>query len=95
MLGISRGAKDYLVGECKFKKAPFSYSEYLDTLAKLTPLKQKAKFYYALFSENGFDNKIVTAVQIPLHRITDSASNGSVFPVVTEHFSASSDHAFL
>ena len=34
-------------------------------------------------------------VQIPLHRITDSASNGSVFPVVTEHFSASSDHAFL
>lgn len=36
-----------------------------------------------------------TNLQIPLHRITDSASNGSVFPVVTEHFSASSDHAFL
>ena len=34
-------------------------------------------------------------LQILLHRITDSASNGSVFPVVTEHFSASSDHAFL
>ena len=34
-------------------------------------------------------------MQIPLHRITDFASNGSVFPVVTEHFSASSDHAFL
>lgn len=34
-------------------------------------------------------------LQIPLHRITDSASNGSVFPVVTEHFSASSDHVFL
>jgi len=33
-------------------------------------------------------------VQIPLHRITDSASNGSVFLVVTERFSASSDHAF-
>lgn len=38
---------------------------------------------------------MMTYVQIPLHRITDSASNGSVFPVVTEHFSASSDHAFL
>ena len=38
---------------------------------------------------------INTRMQIPLHRITDSASNGSVFPVVTEHFSASSDHAFL
>ena len=35
------------------------------------------------------------SLQIPLHRITDSASNGSVFPVVTERFSASSDHAFL
>ena len=34
-------------------------------------------------------------MQIPLHRITDSANTGSVFPVVTEHFSASSDHAFL
>lgn len=34
-------------------------------------------------------------VQIPLHRVTDSANNGSVFPVVMEHFSASSDHALL
>ena len=33
--------------------------EYLDTLAKLTPLKEKAKFYYALFSESGFDEKII------------------------------------
>ena len=39
--------------------------------------------------------RLPNCVQIPLHRITDSASNGSVFPVVTEHFSASSDHAFL
>lgn len=50
----------------------------------------------------GKDNDMAVArytlavnMQIPLHRITDSASNGSVFPVVTEHFSASSDHAFL
>lgn len=44
------------------------------------------------------ENRLTTnnaRMQIPLHRITDSASNGSVFPVVTEHFSASSDHAFL
>ena len=34
-------------------------------------------------------------LQIPLHRITDSVCNGSVFPVVTEHFSAFSDHALL
>ena len=47
-----------MVGECKFKKEPFSYTEYLVTLSKLTPLKEKAQFYYALFSESGFDEKI-------------------------------------
>lgn len=59
LLCIDRNAKEYLVGECKFKGVPFSYSEYLDTLAKLSPLKEKAKFYYALFSESGFDEKMI------------------------------------
>ena len=59
ILCIDRGAKEYLVGECKFKGVPFSYSEYCDTVAKLSPLKEKAKFHYALFSENGFDKKII------------------------------------
>lgn len=59
ILCIGRGSKDYLVGECKFRNSPFSYSEYLDTVAKLTPQKPKSKFYYALFSENGFDKKII------------------------------------
>ena len=58
LLAIDRSGKEYLVGECKFKKEPFTYGEYLDTLAKLTPLKKDAKFHYALFSENGFDDKI-------------------------------------
>ncbi len=58
VLCIDRMGENYLVGECKFRGVPFSYSEYLDTLAKLTPLKEKAKFYYALFSESGFDEKI-------------------------------------
>ena len=26
-------------------------------MAKLTPLKETAKFYYALFSESGFDKR--------------------------------------
>ena len=30
-----------------------------NTLAKLTPQKNTAKFHYALFAENGFDKKIV------------------------------------
>ena len=59
LLGIDREGKNYLVGECKFKASPFSYSEYLDTLAKLTPQKANAKFYYALFSESGFHARIL------------------------------------
>ncbi len=68
LLCIDRNATEYLVGECKFKGTPFSYSEYLDTLAKLTPLKEKAQFYYALFSENGFDEKV----------LSDAAANGTL-----------------
>jgi len=59
LLGIDRDAKEYLVGECKFKNTPFDYSEYLDTKAKLTSLKDTSKFYYALFSKSGFDDKIL------------------------------------
>lgn len=59
LLCIDQKGENYMVGECKFKKEPFTYTEYLNTLSKLTPLKEKAKFYYALFSESGFDEKIV------------------------------------
>ena len=63
LLCIDKDAKEYLVGECKFKKTPFSYSEYLDTLAKLAPQKEHAKFHYALFSESGFDEKIIAEAE--------------------------------
>lgn len=59
LLAVDKNATAYLVGECKFKKHPFRYSEYLDTTAKLTPQKKKAEFCYALFSESGFDKKIL------------------------------------
>lgn len=63
LLAIGREEKEYLVGECKFKKDPFSYSEYLNTKTKLTPLQEKAEFFYALFSESGFDEKIVAEAE--------------------------------
>ena len=63
LLAISRDAKEYLVGEFKFKKTVFLYSDYLDTIAKLTPLKQKSKFYYAFFSESRFDDKVENAAK--------------------------------
>lgn len=59
ILAVNRTTGEYLVGECKFRNSPFSYTEYLNTLEKLTPLKEKNTFYYALFSESGFDKKIV------------------------------------
>ncbi|MBO4798924.1 MAG: ATP-binding protein, partial [Candidatus Methanomethylophilaceae archaeon] len=59
ILAISHDAKKYLVGECKFKNAPFSYSEFLDLTVKLTPQKEFVEFYYALFSASGFDKKIL------------------------------------
>ena len=64
ILGIGKNNKEYLVGECKFKNSPFDYSEYLSTVAKLTPQKEKSNFYYALFSESNFDDKIINEAKI-------------------------------
>ena len=58
VVAVSRQMKEYLIGECKFKGKPFRYSEYLDMLEKLIPQKQGEAFYYALFSESEFDEKI-------------------------------------
>lgn len=59
VLCIDKDETEYLVGECKFKGVAFSYAEYLDTREKLAPLQENAKFYYALFSEAGFNEKII------------------------------------
>ncbi|MEY8309940.1 ATP-binding protein [Erysipelotrichaceae bacterium 51-3] len=59
LLGISFDGSQYLVGECKFKNAPFSWSEYLDLKMKLLPLQSSHEFYYILFSQSGFDEKVL------------------------------------
>ena len=58
LLAVSAKKDKYLVGECKFKGKPFSLGEYLDTAAKLSQQKEKSDFYYMLFSESGFDEKL-------------------------------------
>lgn len=74
--------KEYLVGVCKYKNSAFTYAEYLDTRAKLAPMKQDAKFYYALFSKNGFDEKILAEAKndtlklYDLHEIVSGATAG-------------------
>lgn len=59
LLAVSAKSDKYILGECKFRGRPFSFGEYLDTAAKLLPLKEKADFYYYLFSESGFDKNII------------------------------------
>ena len=58
LLAVSQKSDQYLVGECKFKGRPLSYADYLDTAAKLMPQQEKADFYYYLFSESGFDERL-------------------------------------
>ncbi len=64
ILCVDGNGKNYLVGECKFKGTTFIYSEYLDTLEKLSPLKENAQFFYVLFSESGFDEKVINDSKI-------------------------------
>ena len=74
LLCISKDAREYLVGECKFKNKPFTYTEYLDTVAKLAPLKENATFHYALFSANGFEEKLQAEAKttgIQLHTLEE------------------------
>ena len=63
IVAVSGRTEKYLIGECKFKNRPFCYGEYLDTLAKLSPQKEKADFYYMLFSASGFDERVLEAAR--------------------------------
>ena len=63
LLAVSQKADQYLVGECKFKGRPFSFTEYLDTSAKLSQQKEKTEFFYYLFSESGFDDNLIAEAE--------------------------------
>ena len=67
LLAVSQNADNYIVGECKFKGRPFSYSEYLDTAVKLSQQKKEDEFYYYLFSESGFDDKLTEEAEDNKH----------------------------
>lgn len=64
LLAFSKNSDKYLVGECKYKNQPFRYSEFLDTKTKLLPKQKNSEFYYYLFSESGFDDKVIHEAQI-------------------------------
>ena len=63
LLAVSQKADQYLVGECKFKGRPFSLTEYLGTSAKLSQQKEKAEFFYYLFSESDFDDNLTAEAE--------------------------------
>ena len=74
-MAMNQDERKYLVGECKFKNSPFSYLEYLNTVTKLSTLKENIEFYYTLFSLSGFDEKIISEAQetknIKLYSLND------------------------
>ncbi|MBR3920043.1 MAG: ATP-binding protein, partial [Clostridia bacterium] len=53
----------YILGECKFKASPFSYTEYLNTKSKMLPQQEKADFHFYLFSESGFEEKLINEAE--------------------------------
>lgn len=59
ILAISSNDDKYLAGECKYKESAFAYSDFLDLCAKLSDKKEKAEFYYALFSKSGFSRQLI------------------------------------
>lgn len=59
ILAISSNDDKYLAGECKYKESEFAYSDFLDLCAKLSDKKEKAEFYYALFSKSGFSQQLI------------------------------------
>ena len=67
LLAVSQKADQYLVGECKYKGRPFSFAEYLDTSVKLSQQKEKAEFFYYLFSESGFDDNLTAEAEKDEH----------------------------
>ncbi|MCD8028859.1 MAG: DUF234 domain-containing protein [Erysipelotrichaceae bacterium] len=59
IFAMSKRENGFLIGECKFKEAPFSYKEYLNAISKLSVLNKDSNVYYALFSKNGFDKQVM------------------------------------
>ena len=58
LLASDANSGKYIIGECKFKSRPFSFSEYLDVTAKFGDVKANTEIWYYLFSESGFDDKL-------------------------------------
>ena len=57
IVAVSRNLKDYLINNCKFKRV-HSVMENIRVQLVNLPRRKKANFYYALFSESGFEKKI-------------------------------------
>lgn len=58
VFAVDKESINFIIGECKFKGRPFSYSELMNTKAKYTLSREDIKFYYYLFSESGFDDMV-------------------------------------
>jgi hypothetical protein len=61
----------FLIGECKFKNAPFNLKDLNTLLAKFKPSNNTARVYYYLFSKNGFSDELISfAAQKNIYPVT-------------------------
>jgi len=59
IMAVDREKKNFILGECKFKKTPFKLSELKATQEKFKTNKSDAGKYYYLFSKSGFTKDVV------------------------------------
>ena len=71
IMAIDPERRQFILGECKYRNIPFSYSEYLNFMTKLSPEKNSGEFYYMLFSKTGFDPKISETDHLKLFTLED------------------------
>ena len=58
IMAVDRSKKNFIWGECKYKKQPFSISDLRNMQKKIEWLKENVKVYCWLFSKSGFTEEV-------------------------------------
>ncbi|HHZ16679.1 MAG TPA: ATP-binding protein [Clostridia bacterium] len=71
IMATDKEKNHFLIGECKFKNAPFNLKDLNTLLAKFKPSNNTARVYYYLFSKNGFSDELISfAAQKNIYPVT-------------------------
>ena len=71
VLAFDRREENFLIGECKYKNSPFTFSDMTRMQEKFKPQKADAKVYCWMFSKSGFAEAVLEeAERKGLHAVT-------------------------